>query len=287
MEENLKMRIRFQILILAAAMIFACTAARGECALQDLLSRIEDSDHPVVYTIATTEYGEMTPSEEYSPVSFISVLLQAEIEPADSDEAPEGQYVVLNFPTERVRFDFFLAKEDENYFRQVSEDGSEELFTAELPDDVFISLGNMMEVEANIVALMNESTQEFEADWPEDGWIQTSLDGKLWINGRTLLEITEEDDELIVDILSFEGSEDATVWMYLCYYDAKDDALHSIAFSSSLLTFDEKGKEKREKEMVKACNAVFSQNDSEQLVIRNAGDERLEGRVFKEVVDED
>ena len=280
----MRIRIRVIVMILVAVMIFTCAAARGECVLQDLLSRIEDSENPVAYTLATAEYGEMTPPEDYSPISFVSVLLQADIEPADLSETPEGEYVVLSFPEEHVLFDFFLAEEEESYFRQVSADGSEELFTAELPDDVFISLGQMMEMEADLLALMSESQSEFEEDWPEDGWVQTSLDGMLWINRLDLLEVVEENDEIVVNILHPDSPEEATEWMYLCYYEALDDTLRAVVFSCNRLTYDDKGKENRKNEFIKTCRAVFSVNKMGQLVIRDAEDDRLEGKVFEKII---
>jgi predicted small lipoprotein YifL len=70
------------------------------------------------YTLSTTEFGPVagkgvdgTPYAE-----FLSQIYFDETE----DEAPDGEYVVLNFPDEDVRVDFFFAPD--NYVRIVSGD---------------------------------------------------------------------------------------------------------------------------------------------------------------------
>ena len=43
------------------------------------------------------------------------------------NEVPDGEYVVLNFPDENIRYDFFFAEGQENIIRQVNgEEGGEQ-----------------------------------------------------------------------------------------------------------------------------------------------------------------
>ena len=64
------------------------------------------------------------------PASFVSRLMKgvkyqyAE----DGVEAPDGEYVVLNFPDDNVRFDFFSAPDGKNLIREVNTDAEMELF---------------------------------------------------------------------------------------------------------------------------------------------------------------
>ena len=62
------------------------------------------------------------------------LLNGATYENADDVEAPDGEYVVLNFPKDKVRFDFFLAEGSENVIREVWGD-NEQIYTATFTDD--------------------------------------------------------------------------------------------------------------------------------------------------------
>ena len=86
-------------------------------------------DPEVRYTVSTTENGPIE-LKNFDAAPYAELLLQnASYEPTDN-EAPDGEYVVLDFPDEGVRFDFFLMKDKENYVREVRQDGYEALYKA-------------------------------------------------------------------------------------------------------------------------------------------------------------
>ena len=69
------------------------------------------------YTISTTEFGPMAPNGVDGVPYFEKLVKNAKFEYEDREEGPDGEYVVLSFPEENIRFDFFTA--DKNLVRQV------------------------------------------------------------------------------------------------------------------------------------------------------------------------
>lgn len=82
------------------------------------------------YTLSTTEYG---PVEAYGVVAvpFAEFVMQGFFGEVD-DEAPDGEYVVLTFPDEDVRIDFFFAP---GAYARVISDGRETIYQAAWQDD--------------------------------------------------------------------------------------------------------------------------------------------------------
>ena len=86
------------------------------------------------YTISTTQYGPIE-AKSFDAIPYAERLIQnASYERTDC-EAPDGEYVVLAFPDEGTRFDFFKAEGKENYVREVRQDGMELLYKATFSDD--------------------------------------------------------------------------------------------------------------------------------------------------------
>ena len=83
------------------------------------------------YTLSTLEFGPLEP-DVVDPAPYVERLTAGvRVEHCD-DEAPDGEYAVLTFPEEGVRYDFFFAPG--NYIREVYDDGTEHLFKAEYAD---------------------------------------------------------------------------------------------------------------------------------------------------------
>lgn len=83
----------------------------------------------VKYTISTLEFGPLEPNG-VDPVPYYEKMTNGAtyegIELAEN-EVPDGEYVVLNFPDENIRYDFFFAEGQENIIRQVNgEEGGEQ-----------------------------------------------------------------------------------------------------------------------------------------------------------------
>lgn len=89
----------------------------------------------VDYTLSTTQYGPLQPAG-VDPSPYLEKLWKDVTFSYVDGEAPDGEYVVLNFPDIDTRFDFFISEEDGNYIRQVNGDDLEyaPLFRAEYAD---------------------------------------------------------------------------------------------------------------------------------------------------------
>ena len=78
-------------------------------------------DKDANYTISTTEHGPLAPNG-VDPLPFYEKMTKGALyEEADiaENEVPDGEYVVLTFPDEQVRYDFFFAEGSENLIRTV------------------------------------------------------------------------------------------------------------------------------------------------------------------------
>ena len=279
------------ILILAAVFavtILACSAAMAEGGLQDYLARIADPNDNIVYTISMAEYGPLEPGD-FPPDLFVELLQKATIEPADITEAPEGEYVVLNFPEENVRFDFFLAEEKNNYFRKCTTEGENaELFKATMPEEM-AAISNIMDAWYLSLADAQGLVPPVEANMPEAGWVLDSLSKCNWMSDRASLEVFLEDTDNYKVLISWGSSAwQTTEWTYACDYDAAANILRARYVIREEVTYGDNGEQKdRKTEYEKESQAIFFVNDRGELVILNAGDEQLEGKVFEKVPNED
>ena len=89
-------------------------------------------DKEANYTISTTEHGPLAPNG-VDPLPFYEKMTKGALyENVDvaENEVPDGEYVVLAFPDEQVRYDFFFAEGSENLIRtvQTPEDSEEYTF---------------------------------------------------------------------------------------------------------------------------------------------------------------
>jgi len=90
--------------------------------------------------LSTTEYGPVD-AADVSGAPYVEFVLQSTFREADPDETPDGEYVVLSFPDEDVRLDFFFAPG--GYVRVVSGDW-ETLYQAGWEDDA-VSIAEVMQ----------------------------------------------------------------------------------------------------------------------------------------------
>ena len=262
---------------LLAALALCCACAGAEEALTAHLQAIRDGSTD--YIISTVEYLEMAPVEGYEP-AFAKALEGMKLTSVE-EEAPEGEYVVLAFPAEGIRFDFFLADPQKDYIRQVNADGSEELFLAETPEDFYGSVAYSMLAEADALAEMRGLTEPMEAQLPDAGWVLDSVQGVKWQDDRASLEVFLEDiDTYKVMITWANSASDATEWVYAGSYDAAEQVIRAEYMIRENVAYDENGEENRTTEVEKDCAAVFWLNEEGKVAIRDAEDEALEGKTF-------
>ena len=267
---------------LAAVLVLACSAALAECELDGYLDRIAGFEDPVAYTITTVDYDTMAPVEGYIPSAFINLFRLASVTPAGPAETPEGEYIALDFPEDSVRFDFFFGSADYNFFRQVNTDGTEELFRAALPEGIPGNFSSTLKEDADRLADALQIRTSAQADVPAEGWILDSIQGiAVWQSDRAALEVCQ-DGANTCRALVFWGSSawENTEWTYTCSWDTEAQVLHADRAVCDNVVFDEDGNETRTNVFNKPSEAFFFLNEAGQVVILNAGDERLEGKAF-------
>ena len=101
----------------------------GNTSLDMYLARIAYMDS-VNYTLSAPEYGSMGGSGFDASRYAERLTNGVTFEPANNAETPDGEYIVLSFPEDDVRFDFFLMEGRENYVRQVWSGDNEQLYKA-------------------------------------------------------------------------------------------------------------------------------------------------------------
>ena len=143
------------------------------------------------YTVTTLEYGEQKPNgikaaDYIEPLSHDVVFI-----PERDAEAPDGEYVVLNFPDIDLRFDFFLMDGKENYIRQVWFNGEHELmYRAEFKDETIKAAEIMKDFYREMVL---HNTLGYTPDDMIGTWAEK-------IAGRGNIEISKGTDEGKYDI---------------------------------------------------------------------------------------
>ena len=105
-------------------------AAFGNSAVEMYLARAAWQDG-VNATLSTTEFGPLDIAG-VDAAPYAEFVMQGWFSYADSSETPDGEYVVLRFPDEDTRLDFFFAPG--NYVRSVSGE-TENLYQAMWYDD--------------------------------------------------------------------------------------------------------------------------------------------------------
>ncbi len=111
-------------------------ASSEECLLDSYFTMVWDGDI-TDYTISTLEIGTARPYNGFDPQPFIQDLMSnGYFDVVKKWDAPDGQYVVLDFPNQGAKFEFFFGK-DGNYVRQ----------TAEGEQTVFHFVGNVKAVD--------------------------------------------------------------------------------------------------------------------------------------------
>ena len=135
--------------------------------VDQMLARVAYQDG-TRYTVSTTEFGPLEPGE-VDPDPYAENLMSGCFEPVEDAQAPDGEYVVLNFPEEGLRLDFFAA--EGNLVRVVS--GEDETFYTAIIPDPALSNAEIMQAWYDALAVAvgkKEPTpiQALEGQWVEE-----------------------------------------------------------------------------------------------------------------------
>lgn len=107
---------------------------RGSTELELHLARIEFMPG-ISYTVSTTQFGPLAPPDGFDASPWLRKLTDGvRYERLENEKAPDGEYVVLAFPEEDLRFDFFLMSGRENLVREVAGGRYELLYRAVFTD---------------------------------------------------------------------------------------------------------------------------------------------------------
>ena len=120
-------------------------ASFGNSELEICLARIAYQPG-VSYSVSTTQYGPLTPeSGSFDAMPYVERLTSGLILDRFEGEAPDGEYVVLEFPDDGTRFDFFRAEGSENLVRMIWNGDHEELWQLSYTDPAVKAAGIMQE----------------------------------------------------------------------------------------------------------------------------------------------
>ena len=209
---------------------------RGNTSLDMYLARVAYTDG-VNYTISATEYGPMDGSgfdaSQYAERPMNGVTFEY----ADNAETPEGEYIVLSFPDDDIRFDFFRAEGKEHYIRQVWSGDNEMLYRAVFENgDHASDTVNIMSAWYNALVTVNGGRaldasgftgEEFVGEW-QDSYSQ-----------RAVMSVKKTDETGVYDVLIHWGGSynSAAQWRMKAVAGAQDEILYYENGVKAELTF--------------------------------------------------
>ena len=207
------------------------------------------------YTVSTTEFGPLEPGG-VDAAPYVEFLLGGNFAVAENAKAPDGEYVVLNFPEEQVRYDFFKA--NGNLVREVR--GETETFYERVFSDPDVSnteamLGwyNALAVKAGKKAA-DTTLDAFLGKWAEK------------IAGRGMLTVTKSVAPGKVDIEATwpDSAAVQNAWTITASL-GEDGTLSYINGVHTVTEYDEEGNGKLLSEVTDESGS-FSLNASGELV---------------------
>ena len=161
---------------------------------------------------------------DVDPMPYLNRLMNGvTFEYADGEETPDGEYVVLSFPDDDVRFDFFRMEGKENYVRTVWSGDNETLYKASYADGAIKASVIMSEwynalVTANAGEPLETSGftgEEFVGEWQDE------------VSQRAVLSVKKTGETGVYDVLVHWGNsaDSATQWRMRAVANAQDETL--------------------------------------------------------------
>ncbi len=245
---------------------------RGNSELEICLNRIaymDDTD----YTISSLEFGTMSP-DGVDPAPYVEQLTGGvTYEYADVSETPDGEYVVLDFPEDHMRFDFFFMEGKQNYIRQVWGDENEALYLATF-DDGETQAAQVMNDWYHAIAAASApgagGVDDLVGAWSEE------IAGR----GYIIIEKSEEAEDVYAVHITWGNSAFETYTWEMIATPSDDGA--SLVYRNGkqvILTFSEDGSETADVRYENGTGS-FSLNNLGQLVWQDDMDHAGDGTVF-------
>lgn len=192
------------------------------------------------YTLSTLEFGPITPEAgAFDAAPFAHRLLtDVHYVSADGEQAPDGEYAVLSFPGENVRFDFFFGAE--NFVRQVYSNGNEQLYKAVFADDSASAAAIVEEWYKALAETLGVTEPPAAADELSGIWTEK-------IAGRGTIEITPGETEDSYSIFVHWGSSatEAYIWN-MTGVRTEDNVIRYTDCRQAILTLSEDSPESEE-----------------------------------------
>ncbi len=135
------------------------------------------------YTLSTLDYGPLN-GDGFDATLYLEKLVNGVTYEVVDEEAPDGEYAVLSFPEDDIRFDFFFAEGKENYIRQVWNEGKNELLYKANFDYFELQASKLMHDWYNELADFTGANMGYTPDDLVGKWAEK-------IAGRCQIEITK------------------------------------------------------------------------------------------------
>ena len=212
---------------------------RGNSIIDIYLARIAYMDN-IYYTLSTAD-GEAVNGSGFDASSYLEPLTKVIFEYADDAKTPDGEYIVLNFPDDDTRFDFFVTDDEGCYIRQVWGDDNEMLYRAVFEDgETAFETGNIVRQWYNALAAANTGEaldasdftgEEFVGEWQDE------------VSQRATMSVKKTDQTGVYDILIHWGSgyNSAMQWRMTATAGAQDEILSYTDGVKAELTFPDDG----------------------------------------------
>ena len=222
---------------------------RGNSEIDIYLARIAYMDN-INYTLSTAD-GDPVNGSGFDASSYLEPLTKDIIfEYADDAKTPEGEYIILNFPDDNTRFDFFVTDDEGCYIRQVWGDNNEMFYRAVFEDgETAFETGNIMRQWYNALAAADTGEaldvsgftgEEFVGEWQDE------------VSQRAMMDIKKTDQTGVYDILIHWGSSynSAMEWTMTATAGAQDEILAYTDGVKAEVTFPDDGNGEEQRNII-------------------------------------
>ena len=210
----------------------------GTTLLDIFISRLMYEDD-IVYEIVSPEYGSID-HDGVKPADYLAPLsANVTFEYANDMEAPDGDYIILNFYEYDVHFDFFLADGGRNYIRQIWNEGRNKIMYEAVFDSEDIDAAGVVNDFCDAVLLSN--SLGYTADDMIGTWAE-----KIAGRGNIEIEKSNTDGEYNINVSWSQNAWQMATWTMIGKATGKGAELVYDNCKLSIISFTEAGEESEE-----------------------------------------